>query len=223
LGQRGAILYHISAKAGELLKVIDYGIRDGKTFMVPQGEKTCHRAGIDTVSLGFPPLGFMELACPVGVNLHHLIAMGEEEVSQGNSIIPRSLDADEDVLFVWGKLFQSAQEFLKALTIDVKGEHTGIRILGKVPNTSLVPTLTDIYSCMILSQALTSFASILFFSFGRVPPCHHTRTESEVSRYWSRRITYQRSSSGSTHSPSRGTLVPSLKIEVSQTLFNMIQ
>jgi hypothetical protein len=42
------------------------------------------------------------------------------------------------------------------LAIDVKGEHTGIRILGKVPNTSLVPTLTDIYSYMILSQALTS-------------------------------------------------------------------
>jgi hypothetical protein len=107
--QSGAILYHMSAKAGDLLKVIDYGIRDGKRFMVLQGEKTCHRTGIDTVSLGFPPLGFTELVCPIGVNLHHPIAMGEEEVSQGNSIIPSSLDANEEVLFVWGKLFQSAQ------------------------------------------------------------------------------------------------------------------
>jgi hypothetical protein len=148
--------------------------------------------------------------------------MGEEEVSQGNSIIPGSLDADEKVVFVWGKLFQSAQEFLKALAVNVKGEHTGIRILGKIPNTSLVPTLTDIYPYMILSHTLTSFVSILFFSFGRVPPCHHTRTESEVSRYRSHRITYQGSSSGSTHSTCRGTLVPSPKIEVSQMLFNMI-
>jgi hypothetical protein len=78
--------------------------------------------------------------------------------------------------FVWGKLFQSAQEFLKALAIDVKEEHTGIRILGKVPNTSLVSTLTDIYSYMILSQALTSFASILFFQLWEgpaMPPYTH--------------------------------------------------
>jgi len=78
--------------------------------------------------------------------------MGEEKVSQGKPIIPGSLNADEKVLFVSGKLLQSTQEFLETLAIDVEGEHTGIRILGKVPNTSLVFTLTDIYSYMIFSQ-----------------------------------------------------------------------
>jgi hypothetical protein len=155
--QGSAILHHISPEAGELPKVIEHGVRQRKRFMVPQGEKSCQRTGIDTVSLGFLSLGFTELVCPVGVNLHHLVAMGEKEVSQGNSIIPGSFDANEEVLFVWRKLLQSAEEFLKSLAIDIEGEHPGIRILGKVVDTSLVLTFTDIYSYMKLSQDLTSF------------------------------------------------------------------
>ena len=113
--------------------------------------------GIYAIDLGFLPLGFTKLVGSIGINLYHPVAMGEKEVSQGNPIIPGSLDADEEFLFVLGKLLQSAQEFLKSLAVNGEREYPRIRILRKVPNASLVLMFADIYSYMILSQDLTSF------------------------------------------------------------------
>ena len=155
--QSSAVLHHISTEASEFPEIVEHRIGQRKRFMIFHGEEGCQGAGIDAVGLGFLPLSFAELVCPIGVNLHHLIALSQEEVSQSNPIIPRSLNADEKVLFARRKLFQSSKEFLKSLAVDGEREHPRIRILREIADTSLVVMFTDVYSYMILSQDLTSF------------------------------------------------------------------
>ena len=58
--------------------------------------------------------------------------------------------------------------------------------------------------------------ALIFDNYTNVP------AGSEISLYQSLRITHQRSSDGSTHSKSRGTLAPSAPIEVSQKLYPQI-
>ena len=193
--QGTTVLHHISTEAGEFPEVIEHRIREGKRFMVFQGEESCQRTSINTVTFSFLPLSLAELICSVGINLHHLVALSQEEVSQGNPIIPCRLNANKKVLFVWRKFSQCSRESLKSLAINIDREYSGIRILGKVADIYLVLMFANIYSYMVFSQFLTSFTK--FLSSGSFPLCHHTRIESEVSAYRSHRITYQRSSSGS--------------------------